>query len=323
MQKTKYIWQNGNIVKWEDATTHVLSHGLHYGSGVYEGIRVYQGLDNSAIFCLEQHLERLFYSAGALEFVIPFSIYELINAVKSIVELNDLKEGYIRPLVYSGYNQLGVSAKDNPIEVIIACWPWPTYHATNNLDVKLSNYIRIHPKSTKVEAKISGHYVNSLLATLEIKNTHYHEVLLLDNNGYISESSSSNIFLVKDAVLYTPKLGTILPGITREIVINLAKEIGYKVIETDLLVADLLNADEAFFTGTAVEVTSVRSLDDKIIGQDNYYPITQLIKEKYQDIVKSRNKSYQKFLTPVYPLDIVDLTLAKTKFAEQMSNYKQ
>jgi len=311
MEKTKYIWQNGNIVDWDNATTHVLSHGLHYGSGVYEGIRVYQGSHNSAIFCLDNHIERLYNSAKALDFNIPYSLNEMIQSVKSIVELNGLKEGYIRPLVYSGYNQLGISAKNNPIEVIIACWPWPKYHAQNSLDVKLSNYIRIHPKSTKVDAKISGHYVNSLIASLEIKNTHYHEVLLLDSNGNISESSSSNIFLIKDQVLYTPKLGTILPGITRDIVISLAKDIGYKVVEGDLLVTDLLNCDEAFFTGTAVEIMSIRSLDDKLIGIENNYPITDIIKDKYLDIVRGRNPQYQKYLTTVYPLNITDLSFSQ------------
>jgi branched-chain amino acid aminotransferase len=318
MQATKYIWQNGTIIKWEDAKTHVLSHALHYGSGVYEGIRVYKGAIKSAIFCLNEHVERLLSSAKALDFNLPYSHKEIFNAIKVTIELNGLTEGYIRPLIYSGYNQLGISAKNNPIEMIIACWPWPKYHAHNSLDVKLSSYIRIHPKSTKVDAKISGHYVNSLMAILEIKNTHYHEVLLLDDKGYISEASSANIFIVKSGTIYTPKLGTILPGITRDVIIKIAKDMQYKVIETNLVVDDLLNADEAFFTGTAVEVTSIRSLDDSIIGKENIYPITEILKNRYLSVVKGDVIEYKNLITNVNPILIDDFNVAKNIFAEQM-----
>lgn len=323
MQATKYIWQNGNIVKWDDAKTHVLSHGLHYGSGVYEGIRVYQGVKESAIFCLEEHVERLINSAKALDFDLPYSYRDIINAIKITIEINGLNEGYIRPLIYSGYNQLGISAKNNPVEMIIACWPWPKYHAHSALDVKLSSYIRIHPKSTKVDAKIAGHYVNSLMATLEIKNTHYHEVLLLDDQDYISEASSANIFIIKDQVLYTPKLGTILPGITRDVVIKIAGDMGYNVIETNLIVDDLLNADEAFFTGTAVEVTSIRSLDDKLIGEADSHPITDILKNKYLSLVKGDCMEYSNLLTNVSPIIVDSLELAKIKLAQQMLEYSK
>lgn len=324
MQATKYIWQNGNIVKWDDAKTHVLSHALHYGSGVYEGIRVYQGSKNSAIFCLDEHVERLLSSAKALDFDLPYSHKDIFNAIKITIELNGLSEGYIRPLIYSGYNELGISAKNNPVEMIIACWPWPKYHTNGSLDVKLSNYIRIHPRSTKVDAKISGHYVNSLMAILEIKNTHYHEVLLLDDNGYISEASSANIFIVKNNILYTPKLGTILPGITRNVVIQVARDLGYEVVETNLVVDDLLNADEAFFTGTAVEVISIRSLDDKIIGSANINPVTNILKNKYLSIVKGNCiDQYSHLLTHVYPLNIDDFNLAQIKLQEKLLDYSK
>lgn len=297
MQATQYIWKNGELINWNDATTHVLTHALHYASGVFEGIRAYKTEKGSAVFRLNEHIDRLIFSANALKLHLPYSREELINASIKTISENGLDEGYIRPLVYNGYGALGVGTQ-NPTEVIIACWDWPKYHATDGgLDVKTSSYIRIHPKSTVVGAKICGHYINGLLALQEIQGTKYHEALMLDAEGFVSECSSANIFIVKDGVIYTPGLGTILPGITRDFVIKLANDLGYKVVETRFTRDEIYNSDETFFTGTAVEVTVMRSLDDKIIGQDGVNPVANKIKEAFKKVVTGQDDRYSDYLT--------------------------
>ncbi len=300
MQDTKFIWRNGKFVPWFEANIHVLSHGLHYGSGVFEGIRVYKTKSGSSIFRLEEHVERLFNSANAICLEIPFSKESIATAIKETVAINCLEEGYIRPLVFSGYGEMGIShASTNPVEVAIACWPWGHYHVDKPLDIKTSSYIRIHPNSTKVEAKICGHYVNSILAMQEIIGTKYHEVLMLDCDGFVSECSSANIFIIKNNILYTPTLGTILSGITRNFVIKLAIDLGYEVVEKHITLDDVYNADEAFFTGTAVEIAPIGSLDDRNIGTDNSYPISNLIKEHYKSVVHGESTTYENYLTKV------------------------
>jgi branched-chain amino acid aminotransferase len=300
MQETKYIWRNGKLIPWADATVHVLTHTLHYGSGVFEGIRVYKTKTGSAIFRLEEHIDRLIFSANTINIEVSYTKEELIEAVKELVIANELEEGYIRPFVFSGYGELGIhSSCFNPTEVAIACWPWGVYHSGSSLglDVKTSSYIRLHPKSTVVEAKICGHYVNSLLAVLEIRGTKYQEVLMLDYEGYVSEGSSVNIFIVKDNIIYTPQLGTILSGITRDFVITLAKDLGFSVIEKQILPQELYDADEAFFVGTAAEVTYIHSLDDKIIGKEGYQPVASKIKKQYHQAIRGELEAYHCYLT--------------------------
>ena len=299
MQTTETIWQNGQFVPWADAKTHVLSHSLHYGGGAFEGIRFYKTEQGSAIFRLEEHIDRLFYSASALKMPLPYSKQDVIDAILALVRHNKLAEGYIRPLAYYGYSKMGVNPVGNPAELVIACWPWGAYLPHESVDVKTSSYIRIHPDSTVVDAKLSGHYVNGILASLELQGTHYHEALLLDSAGHITEGVGENFFMVKDGTIYTPNLGGILAGITRDTVLNLVPTLGYEVIETDISLYDAYQADEAFFTGTAAEVTSIRSINDKRLGHGGVGEMTAIIKTAYLDLVRGKNKDFMKYLTIV------------------------
>lgn len=287
MQPTKYIWQNGRFKKWKKATVHVLAHTLHYGTGTYEGLRVYATPSGSKIFKLEEHVKRLVYSASVIDMTLDYSVAEICDIITQVVKKNRLKEGYIRPLCYYGSKNMGVSASGNPVELMVACWPWGKYLTHDRVNIKTSRYIRIHPQSTDVNAKLCGHYVNSLLAALELKNSDFDEMLLLDVNGHVAEGPGENIFIVKDKVLYTPRLGYILPGITRSTVIELARAEGYRVIEQDLTEQAIFDADEAFFTGTAVEITAIRSLNNQLIGEDKMGSVTQHIKEKYYQLVRN------------------------------------
>lgn len=283
---TPFIWQNGNLVPWEKATTHVLSHGLHYGSGAFEGIRCYKTAKGTAIFKLKEHVNRLFYSAEVLGMKMPFSKAEIIEAIIHTVRENKIEAGYIRPLVYYGHGPLRVVPdKSLPIEVIIACWPWGKYLSAPCVDIQISRYIRIHPRSTVADAKICGHYVNSMLAGMALQNTHYHEALLLDAEGYVAEGSAENIFVVKNKVVYTTPTGTILEGITRNTVIEIIKMLGYELKEERFKPEFITQADEAFFTGTAVEVTGIRSLDDQIIATGTLGEITQQVQVYYHKMV--------------------------------------
>ncbi|MCC2666594.1 MAG: ilvE [Gammaproteobacteria bacterium] len=297
MQTTQTIWQNGKLIPWEQAKIHVLSHTLHYGGGAFEGIRFYKTEKGPAIFRLSEHVERFLYSANVLNICLPYSREGIITAIKEVVYASQLDSGYIRPLAFYGYGKLGVNPMGNPIEFIIACWPWSTYFPGDCVDVKISHYIRIHPGSTDVNAKLCGHYVNGILASLELQGTHYHEALLLDSKGYISEGVAENFFMVKNNVLYTPKLGTILPGITRNTVIKLAHQLKLTVIETDILPEEVYEADEAFFTGTAAEVTAIRSINDNFFPENNRTSVTAMIKKAYLDTVEGRNPDFMGYLT--------------------------
>jgi branched-chain amino acid aminotransferase len=297
MQATEMIWKNGKLIPWAEATVHVLTHSLHYGSGVFEGIRFYKTAQGPAIFRLNDHVERLFYSADVLKMPLPFSKQEVITAIKELVVVNKLDSGYIRPLAFYSHGKMGVNPVGNSAELVIACWPWKTYLPRESVDVKTSRYIRIHPDSTVVDAKICGHYVNSILASLELQGTHYHEALLLDSDGHVAEGVSENFFMVKDHVIYTPNLGSILSGITRDTVIKLAHSLDLKVIETDISIEDAYQADEAFFTGTAAEVTAIRSIDDKLLGKNEIGNITALIKEQYHGLVRGEHNNFLDYLT--------------------------
>ncbi len=299
MQKTKSIWFNGELVPWDQATIHVLTHTLHYGGGAFEGIRFYDTNKGPTIFRLKDHIDRLLYSANVLRMNLPYSTEEICEAVQNVVRVNELPAGYIRPIAFFGYGKMGVNPIGSPPQLAIACWPWGAYLPHDAVDIKTSRYIRIHPNSTQVEAKLCGHYLNGILAVLELQGTHYHEALFLDDDGFISEGAGENFFMVKDEVIYTPKLGTILAGITRSTVMEIASKMGYKVVETEITLDDAYLCDEAFFTGTAAEVTAIRSIDDKILGNGAVGPVTTTIKFAYLDIAHGKNPEYEKYLTVV------------------------
>ncbi len=299
MQTTKTIWFNGDLIPWEDATVHVLTHTLHYGGGAFEGMRFYDSENGPAIFRLDDHIHRLLYSVKVLKMQLPWSHEVIVNAVKEVVRVNELKCGYIRPIAYYGYGKMGVNPVGSPPQLAIACWPWGAYLPHEAVDIKTSRYIRIHPQSTVVDAKLCGHYLNSILATLDLQGTHYHESLFLDEEGFISEGAGENFFMVKDEVLFTPQLGTILPGITRATILQRAKTLGYEVVEKNISLEEAYSCDEAFFTGTAAEVTPIRSIDDQILGNGAVGPATSAFKQDYLDIVHGKNPEYLPYLTIV------------------------
>lgn len=297
METTKYIWHNGKLTLWNDAKIHVLSHGLHYGSAVFEGLRFYKTEKGPAIFRLEEHTDRLFYSARSLQMEIPYSKEEINQAHINLLKENKIEQGYIRPLVYYGYGKMGLNPKGAPAEVAIACWPWGAYLPPEGIHVKITKYIRIHPKSTVCDAKICGHYVNSILSVQEIEGTKYREAMLLDFEGNIAEGPGENFFMVKDGIIYTPPLGAILNGITRATIIEVAEDLGYKVVEKTISPEVAFNADEAFYTGSAAEVSPIKSIDDNPIGNGKTGPITEKIRDTYMNIVFGRTKKYEHYLT--------------------------
>ncbi len=297
MKPTQAIWQNGKLIPWEQATVHVLSHTLHYGGGAFEGIRFYKTIKSPAIFRLSEHVDRLLYSTKILKINLPYSKDEIIAAIKEVVRASKLEAGYIRPIAFYGYGKLGVNPTGNPVEFIIACWSWGAYLPHDSVDVKISSYMRIHPGSTDVNAKLCGHYINSMLASLELEGTHYQEALLLDSEGYIAEGVGENFFMVKNGIIITPKLGSILTGITRDTVIKLAQKLGLEVMEAAISPEQAYRADEAFFTGTAVEVTSIRSIDDNALNEGHIGAVTAIIKKTYLDTVEGRNADCVDYVT--------------------------
>ena len=302
MNETKMIWKNGDLVPWGQAQTHVLTHGLHYGSSVFEGIRCYKTEVGTAVFKLKEHMSRFLYSAEKLKMPISYSEEALCAAVINTVRTNQLEEGYIRPLAYYGYGKMKVVPEANfDVDIIVACWPWKNYLPVDRVDVATSDYIRIHPQSTVADAKISGHYVNSILAGLALRGTHYHEVLLLDSNGMVTEGGAENIFIVKNGKIITTPPGTILVGITRNTVMQIANELGIPVEERQFKPEEVYEADEAFFSGTAVEITPLRSLDNNVISQGKIGSITEKIKTRYAQIVRGEIASYHSSLTWVIP----------------------
>ncbi len=299
METTKFIWLNGNLLKWDDAKVHVLTHALHYGSGAFEGIRAYPTDRGPAVFRLDRHVDRLFYSAECIAMKVPYTKEQISRAILDVVASNEIDACYIRPIVYYGYGVMGLNPRNAPVDVAIACWPWGAYLPHEAVDVKIVSCVRLSSRAVKADAKICGHYINSIMAALEIRNTEYHEGLLLDEHGYLAEGPGENLFLVKDGVLATPKLGRILAGITRDTVIRLASDCGLQVVEKDLLPADAYAADEAFFTGTAAEVTPVASIDGHKIGSGRVGPITRKLKNLYLDTVYGRSPQYREFLSYV------------------------
>lgn len=299
MEETKFIWMDGKLVPWKDAKVHVLTHTLHYGLGVFEGIRFYETPKGPAVFRLKDHIKRLFDGAGKAFMKIPYTEEQINEAILKTVKENVVKTGYIRPIFFYGYGKMGLDPHGAPVNCSIAVWPWDPYLGEDAVKVKISTFMRLHPKTTKAECKICGHYVNSIFASCEAKAEGYEEALLLDYQGNIAEGPGENLFIVKDGKLLTPKLGNILHGITRKSIIQIAKDEGIEVEETTLTPEDMKNADEAFFTGTAAEVSPIKSLDGQKIGDSAPGPITAKIKEKFLDIVHGKEPKYDDWLTYV------------------------
>jgi branched-chain amino acid aminotransferase len=297
------IWFDGKLVEWRDAKIHVLTHTLHYGMGVFEGVRAYKTNKGTAIFRLQEHTQRLFNSAKIFQMNIPFSQEEIKEAQKEVVRANKLESCYLRPIAWIGSEKLGVSAKANTIHVAIAAWPWGAYLGEDGLNkgirVKTSSFSRHHVNVSLVRAKASGYYINSILANQEATNDGYDEALLLDTDGYVSEGSGENVFIVKNGKLYTPDLASCLDGITRDAIMTMAKDSKIEVIEKRITRDEMYCCDEAFFTGTAAEVTPIRELDGRQIGEGKRGPITTKLQTMFFDVVSGKNAKYSQWMTSI------------------------
>ncbi|UDG83272.1 branched-chain amino acid transaminase [Candidatus Vallotia lariciata] len=297
------IWMDGKLIDWRNAKIHVLTHTLHYGMGVFEGVRAYQTSYGTVIFRLKEHTERLFNSAKIFRMHVPFDQKTIIDAQLDIVRENKLQSCYLRPIIWIGSEKLGVSAIGNTIHVAIAAWPWGAYLSDEGLShgirVKISSFTRHHVNVSMVRAKASGWYVNSILANQEALADNYDEALLLDVDGYVSEGAGENFFLVNNGKLHTPDLSSCLNGITRDTIITLAKDFGIEVIEKRITRDEVYIADEAFFTGTAAEVTPIRELDNRIIGTGYRGPVTEKLQSAFFNIVSGKNKRYAHWLTQI------------------------
>jgi branched-chain amino acid aminotransferase len=301
VQETEKIWMNGELVDWGDAKVHVGVHGLHYGSGVFEGVRCYDTPKGPAVFRLGEHMQRLRNSAQLLYMQIPYSVDELKAATNELVGANGLPECYIRPIAFYGYGQLGVATRGNPVETVIMSWPWGSYLGeeglTNGIRAKISSWQRIPPNVVPHVSKATGVYLNSMLAVTEANNAGYDEAILLTPEGTVADGSGENIFIVRDGVIYTPDLATgILPGITRDTVTQIAQDLGYAVIEKPIIRSDLYLADEVFMCGTAAEVTPLRSVDDHEIGVGE---VTMEIQRAYLDTVRGKSERWSQWLDHV------------------------
>jgi branched-chain amino acid aminotransferase len=297
------IWYDGKLVDWRSATTHVLTHTLHYGMGVFEGVRAYKTDKGTAIFRLQEHTERLFNSAHILQMKMPFSKQEIADAMCAAVRENKLESAYIRPMAFYGAEAMGIAAKTLSTHVIAAAWSWGAYMGdealTKGIRVKTSSFSRHHVNITMCKAKANGNYMNSILAHQEAANDGYDEALLLDVDGFVAEGSGENVFIIRKGKLYTPDLTSALEGITRDTIVQLAKELGYEVIEKRITRDEVYCADEAFFTGTAAEVTPIRELDNRNIGTGTRGPITEKLQALYFDVVKGKSAKHVHWLTLV------------------------
>jgi branched-chain amino acid aminotransferase len=298
-----YIWYDGKLVPWREATTHVLTHSLHYGLSVFEGVRAYKTATGPAIFRLAEHTDRLFNSGRIYLMQIPYSKEELMAAQCEVVRANKLDSCYLRPIAFYGSEKMGVSPKGARVHVAIAAWPWGAYLGADALEkgirVKTSSFARHHINVTMARAKFAGTYANSILANQEATMDGYDEALLLDVDGFVAEGSGENIFIVKNGKLYEPELTSALVGITRDSVITMARDFGLEVEARRLTRDDVYIADEAFFTGTAAEVTPIRELDNRMIGSGQCGPITKKLQAAFFDVVNGKNAKYQSWLTPV------------------------
>ena len=298
-----HIWYDGKLVPWRDANTHVLTHSLHYGLAVFEGLRAYSTTRGTAIFRLKEHTERLFNSAHIYMMKIPYTRETLMAAHKEVVRANQLDSCYIRPIAFYGSEKMGVSPKGATVHVAIAAWPWGAYLGPDALEkgirVKTSSFARHHVNVSMCRAKYSGTYANSILANLEATEHGYDEGLLLDVDGFVAEGSGENLFMVRGGKIFEPELTSALIGITRQSIITLAEEMGYTVAAGRITRDDLYIADEAFFTGTAAEVTPIREVDGRTIGSGNTGPVTARLQKAFFDVVNGKNDKYRDWLAPV------------------------
>jgi branched-chain amino acid aminotransferase len=296
------IWKDGALIDWRDAKIHVLTHSLHYGMAVFEGVRAYETEQGSAVFRLQEHTKRLFNSAKIFQMQVPFDMDTIVEAQLEVLRANKLKSAYIRPLIWVGSEKMGISAKSNTIHVSIAAWSWGAYLGDDGINkgirVKTSSFSRHHVNVSMVRAKASGYYINSILANQEALTDGYDEALLLDTDGYVSEGSGENVFIVKNGKLYTPDLASCLDGITRDAVVTMARDLGFEVSEKRITRDEIYCCDEAFFTGTAAEITPIRELDNRPIGDGKRGPITAQIQALFFDVVKGKQAKYKHWLTP-------------------------
>lgn len=298
-----YIWYDGKLVPWREATTHVLTHSLHYGLAVFEGVRAYNTEIGTAIFRLKEHTDRLFNSAHIYMMKMPYGREELMEAQLEVVRANKLESCYLRPIAFFGSEKMGISTRGASVHVAIAAWPWGAYLGEDGLKrgirVKTSSYSRHHVNVSMCRAKYSGTYANSILANMEATEQGYDEALLLDVDGFVAEGAGENLFVIKDNKIYEPEIASALVGITRASVIEIAAELGYTVVSKRLTRDDIYTADEAFFTGTAAEVTPIRELDGRIIGAGSRGPVTEKIQSRFFDAVNGRAPEYHHWLTKI------------------------
>jgi len=295
------IWMDGEFVDWDDAQIHVLSHGLHYGSGVFEGIRCYDTVDGPAVFRHREHYERLHNSAKTFGMEMEYSVDELMDATKEIIGANNLESCYIRPITYYGYNELGLNPSGCPVRTAIAVWPWGAYLGEEaiekGVEVSVSSWRKHHSSQIPTTAKITGAYVNSIMASLEAKSNGYTEAILLDKDGSVAEGPGENLFLVKDGTIYTTPIdSSILDGITRQSAVTIAEDLGYDVVEKRISRSELYTADELFFTGTAAEVTPIREVDDKKVGEGERGPVTEEIQSIFFEVIDGKRDEYTDWL---------------------------
>ncbi|MDA1196385.1 MAG: branched-chain amino acid transaminase [Nanoarchaeota archaeon] len=297
METTDKIWMDGELVNWQDAKIHVISHALHYGSSVFEGIRCYKTEKGTAIFRLKEHVERLFLSAETLAMKVPFSKEQIEQAIIETVKTNKLETGYIRPLIFYGYGKMGLDPVGAPVNVTIAVWPWGSYLGDEAVKLKTAETIRLHPKSFKPQAKVGGFYVNSIYAHQEAKKAGFNEALMLDHEGNIAEGPGENIFMMKDGKIITAKAGSILPGITRDTILTIAKDNNIEIEERTVTPEELKQADEVFMVGTAAEVTLVDQIDDTEIKNNHTEEKAKFFRTTYLDIVQGKQDKYKDWLT--------------------------
>lgn len=300
--EVKKIWMNGELVDWQDAKIHVLTHALHYGSGVFEGIRAYETPSGAAVFRLTPHIERLFRSAKIYFMDSPYSVEDIVQATKDVIIANELNSCYIRPIMYRGYGEMGLFPLKCPVDVAIAVWPWGAYLGEEGIKhgirTAVSSFRRIDLNALPPAAKATGQYINSILAKIEVVQAGYDEAILLDARGMVSEGSGENIFIVKKGVLYTPSLSSsVLEGITRDAVMEIAKGLDVDVIERDIARTELYLADEAFYTGTAAEIVPIREVDGRVIGEPG--PITKAVQDRFYSIVKGEDAEHAEWMESV------------------------
>jgi branched-chain amino acid aminotransferase len=298
------IWMDGELVDWRDANVHVLSHAIHYGSGVFEGIRAYETSRGAAVWHLEEHLKRLFRSAKLYHMDIPYSVEAITEGVKDVIRANGLHACYVRPLVLRGYGEMGVNPLNAPVNVVIAVWPWGAYLGEDALEqgvrIKISSWRRNSQNSLPAAAKATGQYINSVLAKVESLKAGYDEAIMLNETGMITDGSGENVFVLRDGVLFTPPISAgCLDGITRQSVMAIARDLGYEVREENLVRTDLYNADEAFFTGTAAEITPIREVDDRVVGEGHRGPVTKELQGAFFSATKGETERYASWLTYV------------------------